>query len=148
MRKQALAPDLRCLPVSDPEAAASQRILLAEDDTELRALIAVELRQDGYEVIEAADGAELLDWIESSIRANRRDYFAAIVSDIRMPGLSGLDVLAALHCAYWVTPVILITAFGDPETHAEARELGAVAVFDKPFDLAELRRALSAVVSR
>ena len=56
-----------------------------------------------------------------------------------MPGLTGLDVLAILRCANWATPVILITAFGDEATHAEGRELGAVAVFDKPFNVDALR---------
>jgi len=59
-----------------------------------------------------------------------------------MPGLTGLDVLAILRCANRTTPVILITAFGDEATHAEGRELGAVAVLDKPFNVQELRTAV------
>jgi len=121
------------------------RILLAEDDAEMRALVAGALRADGYEVVEAKDGEELLRWIESTAQADGRNPFAVIVSDVRMPGLSGMDVLAVLQCSYRVTPVILITAFGDEELHAEAAELGAVAVFDKPFDLDDLRSAVRAV---
>ena len=122
-------------------------MLLAEDDGEMRALIAEALTRDGYEVVEVADGEQLLDRIESAVRANRRHYFAVVISDIRMPRLSGMDVLAVLRCAYWRTPVILITAFGDAETHSEALELGAAATFDKPFDLDELRRAVHQAVS-
>ena len=59
-----------------------------------------------------------------------------------MPGLGGLDVLAILRCADWNTPVILITAFGDEATHAEGRDLGALAVFDKPFGVDLLRSAV------
>jgi DNA-binding NtrC family response regulator len=66
-----------------------------------------------------------------------------IISDVRMPGVSGLDVLATLRREDWSTPVILMTAFGDLETRAEARRLGAKALFDKPFDVDDLRTAVS-----
>ena len=59
-----------------------------------------------------------------------------------MPGCSGLDLLACLRHFDWNTPVILITAFGNAETHDQARRLGAFAVFDKPFDLADLETAV------
>ena len=65
-----------------------------------------------------------------------------------MPWLSGMDVLAVLHTAAWRTPVILITAFGDDDTHAEGRELGAAAVLDKPFEMEELTTALARVLER
>lgn len=115
-------------------------VLLAEDDQAFRRLVASVLEADGYEVVEAADGVALLAGIETAltIRRERAESFL-IVADVRMPGLSGLDVLAILRCANRATPVILITAFGDEATHAEGRELGAAAVFDKPFDLDELR---------
>ena len=71
-----------------------------------------------------------------------QSIFDIVISDVRMPGLTGLDVLAILRCANWATPVILITAFGDEATHAEGRELGAVAVFDKPFNVEQLRAAV------
>lgn len=63
-----------------------------------------------------------------------------------MPWASGLTVLAALRRYDWATPAILITAFGDDETHSEARRLGAAAVFDKPFDMRDLRRAARRVL--
>jgi len=115
------------------------RILLAEDDAAFRRLLASILEAEGYEVIEAEDGVALLANIEST-RA-RADPFL-VVADVRMPGLGGLDVLAILRCADWKTPVILITAFGDEATHAEGRDLGAIAVFDKPFRIEQLRGAV------
>jgi CheY-like chemotaxis protein len=120
---------------------AGQRcVLLAEDDGAMRRLIASVLRTDGYDVHEVGDGVALLEEIESTLgaRHERADSFL-IVADINMPGLSGLDVLAILRCAFAATPVVLITAFGDAETHAEARELGALTVLDKPFDVDALR---------
>jgi DNA-binding response OmpR family regulator len=118
-------------------------VLLAEDDLTLRHLLASVLTADGYEVIEASDGLELLAQIEGAL-AYRREHATSfiIVADIHMPELSGLDVLSILRCAYAPTPVILITGFGDEETYAEAFELGASAVFDKPFNLDELRAAV------
>jgi CheY-like chemotaxis protein len=118
-------------------------VLLAEDDAPFRGLIASVLADEGYEVVEAADGPALLAHIESTlnVRGEKADSFL-IVADIRMPGLTGLDVLAILRCANRATPVILITAFGDEATHAEGRELGAVAVLDKPFNVQELRTAV------
>ena len=129
--------------VCDPAGTGGRRrlVLLAEDDPAFRRLVASVLEEEGYEVLEAADGVALLANIETTLRRQRADSFL-IVADIRMPGLTGLDVLAALRCANWATPVILITAFGDEATHAEGRELGAAAVFDKPFNVEELRTAV------
>jgi DNA-binding response OmpR family regulator len=120
-----------------------QLVLLAEDDAAFRRLIASVLEAEGYDVVEAVDGVELLAKLESVLtaRGQRPDAFL-VVADVRMPGLSGLDVLAILRCANCTTPVILITAFGDETTHMEGRELGAAAVFDKPFDVDALRGAV------
>jgi DNA-binding NtrC family response regulator len=119
----------------DPEPGRS-RVLVAEDDFEMRRLIAATLRQEHYDVTEAANGIQLLDCLEAAANHGRR--FAAIVSDVRMPLLSGMDVLAILRAAAEDVPVILITAFGDGDTHAEAHELGAVGILDKPFDMTAL----------
>jgi DNA-binding response OmpR family regulator len=116
-------------------------ILVAEDDPAMRDLIVAELQRDGYRVLGAANADELLDRI-GEVAATREDGAAAvalIISDVRMPGLTGVDLLAALRWSAWTTPVILITAFGDPALHAEARSFGALSVLDKPFPLEELR---------
>lgn len=63
-----------------------------------------------------------------------------------MPGCGGLEVLARMRRVEWSTPVILITAFGDAETHTEACRLGAARVLDKPFDVDELCLAARAIV--
>jgi response regulator RpfG family c-di-GMP phosphodiesterase len=66
------------------------------------------------------------------------DDFDLIVSDIRMPGVTGLEVLEGIHEAEWFVPMILITAFGNEEVHRQAEELGAAGMFDKPFDINDL----------
>ena len=65
-----------------------------------------------------------------------------VISDIRMPGYSGFEVLAGLRRADRRTPFILITALGEHETYAEARRLGATFIFHKPFEVDDLRTAV------
>ncbi len=122
-----------------PRPAHPTSVLLAEDDIELRKLIAATLRADGYEVVEVANGMELLDALELMVG---RQLPYAIVSDIRMPMLSGMDVLAVIRASATEVPVVLITAFGDVDTHLEAHDLGAVAILDKPFDMSALTTLL------
>jgi DNA-binding NtrC family response regulator len=117
-------------------------VLLAEDDGELRKLIASTLRQEGYEVVETANGMELLDALELLL-GRRLPY--AVVSDVRMPLLSGMDLLAVIRASATDVPVILITAFGDVDTHEEAHDLGAVAILDKPFDMSALTALLASL---
>lgn len=110
------------------------RILLAEDDRELRNMIARHLRRHRYEVVEARDGTSALTRLGDAICRCGSSYFDILVSDIRMPGHTGLDLLSELRRCDWTMPVVLISAFGSAETHADARRLGAVMV-DKPIDL-------------
>ncbi len=127
-------------PCAPQTATRPARILLAEDDQEMRRLLAWTLRQEGYEVVEAENGFKLLDRLEPSFLDARLFgrilEFDLIISDLRMPGLTGTEVMAGLRAFDMHTPVVLITAFGDEEIRAEARELGITAVIDKPFDLA------------
>jgi DNA-binding response OmpR family regulator len=126
--------------VSDELSIPAARVLVAEDDFELRRMIALSLRKDGYEVVVAKDGTELLEMVADSFLGDGGELaFDVIVSDIRMPGWSGLQVLQGLADRDEPMPVILITAFGDAKTHMLARDLGAVCVLDKPFEMDDLR---------
>lgn len=123
------------------------RVFLAEDDDEMRSLLCGALRQDGYEVVEARDGGEMLERVRIAYQ-NAEDAPDVIVMDVRMPKLSGLGLLSAIRRARWSTPVILITGFGDSVLHEQAKSLGATVVFDKPFDLDDLRTAVLNVATR
>jgi len=129
-------------PTSGPKHEAvppfAPRILLAEDDDEMRILLTWSLRWEGYEVVECRNGTDLLDALSGATAEDEADGVALVISDIRMPGISGLDVLRSLRLSESFPPVVLITAFGDEETHAEADRLGAIALFDKPFDIEDL----------
>jgi len=126
---------------AEPESGASKakvtppRILLAEDDQDMRALLVWSLRRDGYEVHECRDGMELYDYLERSVLAMELTDFDLLVSDILMPGEFALDVLEDFQGCDGLPPTILITAFGDPATYAAARQLGVVTVFDKPLEM-------------
>jgi two-component system response regulator (stage 0 sporulation protein F) len=128
-------------------AGRAVRVLLAEDDAELRAMLAALLRRDGYEVVEAGDGVECLGFAQPWIfRGAPVDPPDVIVADLNMPGWSGLEVLDILRSGNAATPVILITGFGSEDTHRLAEHLGAVAVFDKPFEVDALLAVLHGLV--
>jgi CheY-like chemotaxis protein len=114
------------------------RILVAEDDGDMRSLVGQLLRQDGYEVVECPNGVGLLDYLSTFLGRSSPERFDLIISDIRMPGLTGLEVIGGLHRRPDFPPTILMTAFGNAEIHAEAEEIGVAAMFDKPFDMHEL----------
>ena len=105
---------------------------------------------DYLAVAYADEGVELRKaGINLPIMVMNPEEFDVIVSDIRMPGVTGLSVLAGLRGIEGTPPIILISAFGDEETHAEARELGAAALLDKPFEMSDLLdRVRDAISSR
>jgi DNA-binding response OmpR family regulator len=145
----------RCAPDAGKEAAqtasverAPGRILLAEDDDDMRNLLAGALRAEGFQVFEVSDGDELIERITCDLLLGEGSCSVdLIITDVRMPGANGLTVLEGLRRVDGWTPVIIITAFGDDMIHAEAHRLGAVAVLDKPFDIGHLRRLARVVTA-
>ncbi len=121
-------------------------ILLGEDDDTFRTLVAGMLRHEGYRVLEARDGERLRRLIGSLLLSGCDPRPELVITDVRMPGCSGLEVLESLRTLDWYTPVILMTGFGSHETTADATRLGAAAVLSKPFDLELLRRRVHDVL--
>lgn len=117
--------------------ARRKRILLAEDDADMRELLAWSLVDQGYQVVEVADGMDLCRRLADHLVQKRSRHFDLVISDIRMPGVTGLEVIRGLGELENVPPSILITAFGDRETHRQADEIG-VSLLDKPFEIDEL----------
>lgn len=122
-------------------------VVLAEDDPELRYLLTSALRNSGFEVTEAPDGRAVFDALRHQVELAEAipDVF---VMDVRMPHTTGLDVLRGLRTAGWSQPVVLMTGFGDEDTHARANEEGAAVVLDKPFDVDELVEIVRLVAMR
>jgi DNA-binding response OmpR family regulator len=127
---------------------AHRHILLAEDDEEFRALVEHALVGAGYRVTACADGVELADHLGSYVLTEATEDFDLIISDLRMPGISGMQVLQGMSQWRGFPPMILMTAFGDHQTHVAAREFGAVATLDKPFEIDDLLALVKSIVRR
>jgi len=109
----------------------------------MREMLSTVLSGDGYDVELVRDGGGLRQYMRGVARGVRR-VPDVVVSDVRMPGGTGLEVLEEIRQGDWATPVVLITAFGDSPVHEEGRRLGAVDVLDKPFELDDLLRIVRA----
>ncbi len=127
------------------ESTSRPRILLAEDDGEMREMLSFVLWREGYAVESMPDGASLLQRLEEACTSEAIDW-DLVISDIRMPGITGMEVLEYLKARGNLPPLMLITAFGDEQTHELARRLGAVALLDKPFDLQDLMSQVRRVI--
>src|SRR3990167_9018383 len=104
------------------------RILVVDDERSMRELLAIVLRREGYEVLLAENGRSAIDLLE-------REPVDLLISDIKMPDLSGVDVLRAAKKIDQDILGIMITAFASTETAAEAMRLGACEYLSKPFDI-------------
>src|SRR5262245_9253487 len=114
----------------------SARILIAEDDADLRDLLQDELEDAGYETVVAIDGRSAMMRIE-----REREQIDLLITDVRMPGLSGDELLNAMRAQRSEAPVIVITAFGSVEQAVEMVKAGAFQYLTKPFDTDDLLRA-------
>jgi len=113
----------------------------------MRSIVASALRKDGNDVVEVNDGGRLLVWLGRQFtESGSRCCVDLVVTDIRMPVCTGLQILESLRAAQWEIPVILMTAFADSETHALARAMDAL-LLDKPFLLSDLRDAARSVLA-
>ena len=129
-------------------SCAPARILLAEDDAELRMLLTMRLREAGFDVTEACDGKDLLErLIEGVSGGGGAGPFDLVLSDMNMPHFNALDVMVGARSQLTTTPVVLITAFPDAHTREQALHLGATAVLDKPLHLDDLSAKLSQILS-
>lgn len=125
-------------------------ILVADDDKEMRHLLSQVFFKAGFKVTECSDGVDLLMHLESFLFLERNGSQAPdlIISDIRMPGITGIEILEGLQNIKNCPPMIMITAFGDDKTHDLADEFNAAAMFDKPFDIDDLLKEVNTLLSR
>ena len=109
-------------------------VLVVEDEEKLRRVVELQLKSAGFEVEQAGSAEEALK------RADRADV---ILTDLRLPGSSGLELLANLRRQDSHTPLIVMTAFGSIETAVEAMKAGAVDFLPKPFSLDHLMTVIN-----
>jgi nitrogen regulation protein NR(I) len=112
------------------------RVLVVDDEANLRKVLAAMLRKDGYEVTVAEDGEQALAEFEK----NGADV---IVSDLVMPRLGGMDILTKVKAARPDVPVIIITAHGTVDSAVEAIKAGAFDYITKPFEHSEIRAVVA-----
>ena len=109
-----------------------KRILVVDDDESLRWVTQAQLQQSGYEATAAASGREALDRM-------REDPPDLVITDLMMPGMSGLELLKRIRAEYPEVIVIMVTAFGAVDTAVEAMKAGAYDYLTKPVNVDELR---------
>ena len=121
------------------------RILLVDDEPNLRKVLGALLRQQGYEVHAETDGAAAL----ARVRSAPPRTFDVVISDLRMPNLDGIGLLRALTLHEPNLPVILLTAHGSVDSAVEAVKLGAFDYLEKPFDRDQIHQIVQkAIVTR
>jgi CheY-like chemotaxis protein len=123
------------------------RLVIADDSAEMRWLVRFAVGDDFAEVVEAADGRELMWVLLRSELGPHTDEIDVVVTDLCMPGYDGLDILDAWRDLRPTAPTILITAFPNEDVQRRAAELGAT-MLAKPFSTATLRRAVRAACAR
>lgn len=103
------------------------KILIVDDEEDLREVLEYQLSSLGAKIVLAANGREAFQLIQSS-------RFDAILSDITMPEMTGLDLLARVRGAGFDMPFVILTGFGDKTKAVEALRLGAFDFLEKPWD--------------
>lgn len=116
---------------------------MLEDDREMSTVLCEALGADGYEVFSVANGVIAV----SDILARESAGWAVpdlIVTDIRLPGYSGIQILEMLRRRGCAIPAIVMSGFGAADLRGRTDELGILALFEKPFDFDELRAVVRA----
>jgi two-component system response regulator PilR (NtrC family) len=115
-----------------PTAGAPPRVLVVDDERSMREMLDILLRREGYAVVLAEDGT-------SALRLLQAQPFDMLISDIKMPDMSGVEVLRAAKSINEHIVGIMITAYGSKDSIQEVLRLGAADYLDKPFNVEELK---------
>jgi two-component system response regulator AtoC len=118
------------------------RVLVADDEEDVRTFLAEALERSGHEVTQVTDGA-------AAIRASREEPFDVVLTDLRMPGTDGMTVVRTVRTEQPDVEVIVLTAFGDVATAVEAMKLGAFDYLEKPVSgPAAIRELVAGAIER
>ena len=118
--------------------AENKTILIADDEINIRRVLEAILKRDGYEVVTAASGEEALSLMNREIQT--------VITDLKMPGLDGMELLRRLGAQHPDVPVVMITAHGSVENAVEAVKLGAFDYVEKPFDQEQIRQVVAKAI--
>ncbi|KAA0968589.1 response regulator [Aureimonas fodinaquatilis] len=117
------------------------KILIVDDEAGIRLLVARALRLEGHEVLTADDGETALEVLVAA--AGTID---AVLSDIRMPVMSGIELAHAIHAGFPELPVLLMTGYAEQREAADDLTRIIRGVVDKPFTLADIRRHMREIL--
>lgn len=118
------------------------RLLVVDDEPNMRIVLQGLLSREGYAVETASDGKNALEWLEKN-----GGNVNAILTDLRMPGIDGMQLLAEVVKRYPGRPVVMLTAHGTVDTAVEAMKVGAFDFVTKPFDADELRAVMRKAIN-
>jgi DNA-binding NtrC family response regulator len=118
-----------------------KRVLVADDELNMRRVLEAMLRREGYDVVTAANGLEALGGMES------KGGVHTVITDLKMPGLDGMGLLKRLSADYPDVPVVMITAHGSVESAVEAVKLGAFDYLEKPFEQEQIRQVVAKAIN-
>lgn len=116
-----------------------KRLLVIEDDEEMRSLLSDFLQEERWEIDSAGDASEAFHKLV-------REAFDLIITDLRMPGLSGLDIIPRIKKLRPEASIVAITAFGSEDIHRRVLERGAALYLEKPLVFQELRRCIEKLI--
>ena len=116
-----------------------KRVLVADDELNMRRVLEAMLRREGYDVITAANGIEALGGMTAGVHT--------VITDLKMPGLDGMALLKRLSVEYPDVPVVMITAHGSVENAVEAVKLGAFDYLEKPFEQEQIRQVVAKAIN-
>ncbi|HTS38758.1 MAG TPA: sigma-54 dependent transcriptional regulator [Candidatus Solibacter sp.] len=114
------------------ESGQKAAVLIVEDEAKMRRLLELNLGEDGFATFSAGDA-------ESGLKLLRENSIDLVVTDLKLPGMNGLEFLQTIKRQNAAMPVVVMTAFGSVETAVEAMKAGASDYVLKPFSLAEMR---------
>jgi DNA-binding response OmpR family regulator len=117
------------------------RVMIIEDDEEMRSLLKDFFEEEGFETDSVSNGVDAL-------RMLSKDHFDLVITDIRMPGLTGLDILPRIRSLKPETLIIVMTAYGSDDVRRRSFERGATIYLEKPIHLTKLRTVIREMALR
>ena len=117
-----------------------QVILIVDDEEGLREALVRLLEEEGYAVLAAENGEQALEILQHA-------HIDLVLTEMRMPGMDGIELLKKIHERHGDLGVIILTGYGQIETYIEAMNFGALAYVSKPFKVSELKFIVNKVLN-
>src|SRR5512138_2034952 len=121
------------------QTGQTAKILVADDEVNLRRVLVAMLRRDGHEVVQATNGQEAIEQLGD---------VDVVITDLRMPGADGMEVLRTASRNHPHVPVIMITAYGSVGQAVEAIKAGAFDYIEKPFEQDSIRATIDKAIGQ